>query len=494
VSGYFAGGADAQYLALAMEPGADPSLSFQIVLHEYTHYFLHRNFTALPAWLNEGLAEFYGSLAGTPRDSRRYLGRPLAHRMAVLRERPLLPLRQIVTNEGAGKYMRDEHLVGMFYAQSWALVHYLTLGHEGRRVGQLGAYIKALQTPGTRADPFTSAFGDPEQLADELQSYVKRYQWPVLELLGASRPAVADATRARQLLESEAERFQADLLVRMGALDEADELLTRAVKQFPDDARLRASRGRLRLAQDRPAEAADLLSEAVASLPDDFSARYHLALALWDANRWDDSLREYEAAARINDQSADAWLGVSSAAAATGRAALAASAMQMALRRRPDPQLFYSRAYMWWRLGRFAEVVSDVRTYLELAGLGDESAQYAAIMAALASWRVGQSSVGETLLNDARAAATPASWTLTVLDFLQNRLPPDRFLSQARGRGQQTEAHAYIGFTALQAGRRDEALTHFRWVRDRGDRGYTEYRLAVAELARLEPTSPKSSR
>jgi hypothetical protein len=35
-------------------------------------------------------------------------------------------------------------------------------------------------------------------------------------------------------------------------------------------------------------------------------------------------------------------------------------------------------------------------------------------------------------------------------------------------------------------GRRDEALTHFRWVKEHGTATFIEYAIAVAELERLE--------
>ena len=49
-----------------------------------------------------------------------------------------------------------------------------------------------------------------------------------------------------------------------------------------------------------------------------------------------------------------------------------------------------------------------------------------------------------------------------------------------------TEAHAYIGIKANIDGDRDTALKHLEWVSDKGRRDYTEYRLALGELDRIE--------
>ena len=53
---------------------------------------------------------------------------------------------------------------------------------------------------------------------------------------------------------------------------------------------------------------------------------------------------------------------------------------------------------------------------------------------------------------------------------------------------QQTEAHAYVGFMLLQAGRQADALEHLRWVKDHGTKTFYEYRLATSELERIAKT------
>jgi hypothetical protein len=37
-------------------------------------------------------------------------------------------------------------------------------------------------------------------------------------------------------------------------------------------------------------------------------------------------------------------------------------------------------------------------------------------------------------------------------------------------------------------GKRDEALVHLRWVKERGNKNYAEYDWALSELKRLEGT------
>jgi hypothetical protein len=59
-------------------------------------------------------------------------------------------------------------------------------------------------------------------------------------------------------------------------------------------------------------------------------------------------------------------------------------------------------------------------------------------------------------------------------------------MDAAHDNGDRTEAHAYIGFAEIQAGRIQEGKTHLQWIKDKGSRNYTEYGLALGELDRLE--------
>jgi hypothetical protein len=77
---------------------------------------------------------------------------------------------------------------------------------------------------------------------------------------------------------------------------------------------------------------------------------------------------------------------------------------------------------------------------------------------------------------------TREPWTLSVLRYLQGRLEESQFLREAHSLGEQTEARTYVGFKLTLAGRQDEALTHFRWVAERGAKNYLEYELVKSEL------------
>src|SRR6266446_10321248 len=67
-AGLYQQGEDKHYVILRVDSeGANP---FHALYHEYTHALLHLNFTGLPLWLDEGLAEFYGNSQLGEKESR----------------------------------------------------------------------------------------------------------------------------------------------------------------------------------------------------------------------------------------------------------------------------------------------------------------------------------------------------------------------------------------------------------------------------------------
>ena len=160
--------------------------------------------------------------------------------------------------------------------------------------------------------------------------------------------------------------------------------------------------------------------------------------------------------------------------------------MNEAMRLQANPEWYRDRAYAALRLGLDATAAIDIHTYMSLADQGPHPSVYASFVAAIAYWRLGQPTAAMQILEEVRHGVPPASWTASVIDFLQERLPEQRFLDRAKTHGQRTEAHTYIGFKEAIAGRRDAAVKHFQWVRDQGSKTSNEYEMAQGELRRLQ--------
>src|SRR2546428_1280130 len=131
VTGAFAGHRDGNYVALDASPPTDP---WSVVYHEYLHYFLNNNFEDIPLWFNEGMAECYSTFAADAEHAE--IGRPIEGHLRLLRTGTWIPLSDLFGIDPDSKDYNEGDRQGMFYAESWALAHYLAWGRtEGKARG-----------------------------------------------------------------------------------------------------------------------------------------------------------------------------------------------------------------------------------------------------------------------------------------------------------------------------------------------------------------------
>ena len=135
LAGYFQPGPDVNYITLTTETrGAqDP---FNIIFHEYTHLLVNNNSGNVPIWFNEGLAEYYSTVKVTD-DQKFELGNPISSHVYLLRDKKMLPLRTLFQVDHKSPYYNERDKQSVFYAESWALMHYLILGKGAQRVSRL---------------------------------------------------------------------------------------------------------------------------------------------------------------------------------------------------------------------------------------------------------------------------------------------------------------------------------------------------------------------
>jgi hypothetical protein len=155
------------------------------VYHEYVHYLTRRNLGPLPPWLNEGLASYWSTVE--VRGEEVFVGRPDYEYLSLLKRKALLPLETLLTANHDSPHHPSDEAMTRFYAQSWALTHFLHSSE--RRRSELAEYVSRLG--GGRSEALQAAraaFGDLEALGEELRSYIRsrrfhgaRFGRPVLE-------------------------------------------------------------------------------------------------------------------------------------------------------------------------------------------------------------------------------------------------------------------------------------------------------------------------
>jgi tetratricopeptide (TPR) repeat protein len=279
VVGYFQPGAEVNYITLALDADAARGGGSSTLLHEYTHLLVNNYFQGAPLWLKEGLAEFY-STARVSGDRRRLtLGAPIPVRVRELRARALLPLATLFEVDQQSPYYFEADKRGLFYAESWALVHYLLNG--GTRRAQLARFIELLASGETVREGFREAFRtDTDELERELAAYVRLAAYPE-STEAFDRPLDFDSQlQLRPMTNAEGLARLGDLLLHTGRAADAEGYLRRALELDTGLAAARVSLGALRLKQGRPAEAREELQRAAALDPQNYLAHYHLADAL----------------------------------------------------------------------------------------------------------------------------------------------------------------------------------------------------------------------
>jgi tetratricopeptide (TPR) repeat protein len=223
LGGLFINGLDRNYIALRAAAGDD---AYQTVLHEYTHLLTSRMPLRLPLWMNEGLAELYST--AVVRSGEVSLGKPIAPHVLLLRRRALLPVETLFDVAHGSPHYNEKDKQGIFYAQSWALVHYLVI----ERPGSLRAFLDALAGGANSADACRKAVGlEPAILTKQLSSYLRgftfRYQKaPVKEIPPAQYTEAA-------LGAHEGAFYVGDALVHQNRLDEARPFLDKAIALQP---------------------------------------------------------------------------------------------------------------------------------------------------------------------------------------------------------------------------------------------------------------------
>jgi tetratricopeptide (TPR) repeat protein len=487
VGGYFTRGPDANFMVMGASNG---DLSMSVLFHEYTHYLVSRNVhTPIPMWLNEGLADFYSTFRGDYR-GRTLVGAAPLGRVRSLGSSTFVPLRDIVSPHDLETMWRWETRIGMLYAESWALVHYVTIQRKNPTPNPFGAYLTALTRTGNQDQAFREAFGiDVDGMEKELREYVRHVSLPALVI--DMKVDEQNATEARPMLQADVDALEGLLLVEAGAYDDAERELTTVVKQYPTHAAAQIALARLRLFQDRENEAIASLQQVVAAAPAHGAAQYFLGSALERAWRHDEALAAFTKSLEVMLENPAPWSGLSSAALGLSRDAQARAAIQNAMRIEWSPSIHWTHALHALRLGRNDVAASSIDTYLELRGNGEDLSVYPLFVRAIALWRAGRPADADAALALAEKGDVSEPWTLSVLRFLQDRLDAAQFLRAASNVGQQTEARTYLAFKLALAGRDAEALTHFQWVADRGAKNYLEYELATNELNRLKYT-PKA--
>ncbi len=316
-SAHFQAAGDEGYIVL---PDLGVS-SYPAAVHELVHVYVREAGARLPVWLEEGLAEYYSTLAPAG-DRQVRVGEPPPGRVQTLAERLPVAMGRLLEARRASPYLAELEPGRLFYAQSWALVH--MLAHSGRYRDGFARFL-ALAAGGKPApESLREVFGrSVAEAGSDLEDYVRRGRY---ETRTVAVEAVPEQPRLRRLSAFEWAETLAGLRAagREGweGVRGAYEELAAAYPERPEPwvtlARRAAAAGRLHEARAAygaaigrgPAEAAvwreyadlmagdmpgdervRLLRRAAEANPGDEGIRRRLALALYESLRFAEARR-----------------------------------------------------------------------------------------------------------------------------------------------------------------------------------------------------------
>jgi tetratricopeptide (TPR) repeat protein len=285
LSGYFQSSNDAIFITLAADwRGTDP---YAVIFHEYVHYLTNDASAPLPAWLSEGLAEYYSSFEVTGGGKKINIGRAIPARVRQLREGKFLPFATLLAVNHDSPQYHEGDTKSLFYAESWALVHYLMAGNNGGRQPQLSQFIGALAEGQSAESAFNQAFQtSAASLELELMNYIRRGNYPAQQVAFEQKIEFDQTMQTLPLSEAETAAALGDLAWHIHRDEEGEALIKRALTIDAQLSLANASLGLLRMRQGRYSEARKLLRQAIDGNSTNYLVHYNHALA-WQREHTD---------------------------------------------------------------------------------------------------------------------------------------------------------------------------------------------------------------
>jgi TPR repeat protein len=299
-AGIFVSAPDRSWVALRMDVArfreSDDARDnpYLLVFHEYVHLVLRLNFDSLPAWLNEGLAEYWGNTI--VEGDRLYEGRPVPYHLQTLRQRTPLSVAALFGVKHGSPDYSEQNRATIFYAESWALVHYLALGSDERR-GQINRFAALLGSGRPAPAAAKEAFGDVLTLDRELQSYLRRPVFRYRRRMARVK-VKEDDWAARPLPEAESLALRAGFHVATGRGVEARSLAARSLSLDPGSAAAHEALGLLAWREGKRTEAREALARATSIPGASDYAHYLYGHLLWESLTGTEDLARVEASFR----------------------------------------------------------------------------------------------------------------------------------------------------------------------------------------------------
>ena len=272
LAGFFMRAPDKNYILLRLDAqGAHP---FATVYHEYTHYLMRDASVWLPLWLNEGMAEFFQNT--DIQDKEVLLGQASADDVLYLRQNQLIPLTTLLKVDYSSPYYHEEQKGSVFYAESWALTHMLTILDAQKGTNRVQDYANLLAKKQDAVTAAQQAFGDLNQLQKSLNIYISQLAFMMFKM---NKPIPVDEStfQVRAIPATDADAIRADVLVYNQRTRDAQALIDQVLHDDPNNALAHETMGFLKFREGDKEAARKWYGEAVKLDSQSYLAHYYYA-------------------------------------------------------------------------------------------------------------------------------------------------------------------------------------------------------------------------
>jgi tetratricopeptide (TPR) repeat protein len=334
------------------------SSAARVAFHEYVHLVLNHSAVTMPKWFEEGTAEFYSTIeidAGQVR-----VGVPIESHAALLARARWFTATELAGVTTASPLYSEHDRAGIFYAQSWALVHMLNRSPAWR--GGMPRFVQLLGEDRPSEDAFREAFGKTmDRALAELASYLPLMRTVVMKT-SIDTPA---APRVERLTQAGAALERAGLALDLHRPQVARLLL----EKLPESAESRAGLGGLAIGEGRTDVARREFERAIALGSRDASMYFEYAMLERDSGATPDRVRNLlKTAIAMNPDFADAHFLLGVEDTDGGSLATAVDHLRLAVRSRPRrSDYWHALAYAEWKLGQHEDALGSARRALATA-------------------------------------------------------------------------------------------------------------------------------
>jgi tetratricopeptide (TPR) repeat protein len=306
LGGLFVKTPDRNYILVRLD--TEEQHPFASIYHEYTHLQFSDSLEWMPLWLNEGFAKFFQNTEIRNKDA--LVGQPDTGDILYLRQNKLLPIANLLSIDASSPYYHEEQKATIFYAESWALTHYLEITDREKGTNQMTTYLSLVKQ---HVDPVAAgekAFGDLKQLQSSLENYIRASSYKQFILSSAAAPLDEASYKGRVLTQAEADAVRADFLVHVRRTQDARTLLEAVLKADPNNVMAHETMGFLTFQSGDKEAARNWCEQAVKLDSRSYLAHYYFAVMSMntggslDAPQIEASLR---AANRLNPTFAPAY-------------------------------------------------------------------------------------------------------------------------------------------------------------------------------------------